>query len=155
MKTLAIAAIAALIATPTLAADFTGPRVGVSVGAAGDDFGSTDSASVGINAGYDFNLAKGVISGLNVEYQRSTAYELRDISVTARLGTTLSDNALVYVLGGYTNLGTNGGVDGFRVGGGLEFGLTEKVSATVEQRYSEYRGGLNAYQTVVGVNFRF
>lgn len=157
MKAYVIAAVAALIATPTLAADFTGPRVGATVGVVGNDVGSTDTASVGVNAGYDFKLVPGVVAGMTVEYQRTTkSTDLRDVSVTARLGAPLTNNVMVYALGGYTNLGVEGvGIDGFRVGGGLELALTDKVSATVEQRYSEYEFGLKAYQTVAGVSFRF
>lgn len=157
MKTigLALAAAAALFATPAAAEDFTGPRVGATVGVAGGDLGDRDLTTYGVNVGYDLKVAPGLIVGATAEYQRDTDGDVRDLAVSGRVGTPLSSNVLVYATGGYTNIAA-GAVDlnGYRVGGGVEVALGGGLSLGVEQRYADY-DGLTGYQTVAGLNLRF
>src|SRR5688500_5482268 len=106
MKKIVLASLAALtFATPALAADFTGPRVGATIGFADDDFAGTEAFTYGVNAGYDFNLG-GAVAGVTLEYQDSSEDGVgRDLSAVARLRTTVGQSALLYGLAGYTNLG--------------------------------------------------
>ena len=78
----------------------------------------------------------------------------RDIYVGARAGVLAGENALVYVKGGYTNarynmlasdgtteLETDLDLDGFRVGAGAEYAMSENTFVKLEYRYSNYSEG--------------
>ena len=96
----------------------------------------------------------------------------RDMYVGARFGANVGANTVLYGKAGYTNAriqltyddgtvaglddfdeGTN--LDGVRAGAGLQFGLGTGSYAKVEYRYSNYEGGFEKHQGVVGVGFRF
>jgi outer membrane immunogenic protein len=147
---------AAAVATPAAAADFTGPRVGVNVGIAGDDALSTDVKTYGVNVGYDLKVGDAIV-GATAEYQDGFENNVpRDLSATARLGTKVADNALIYATGGYTALALDGQHEnGYRFGAGAELAVTKNVSLGVEQRYSNYGHGLDVFQTVAGLTVRF
>jgi outer membrane immunogenic protein len=161
----AAAAVALCACSAANAADFTGPRVGGTVGIAGDDFGgfSNGEFTYGVNAGYDFDLGTAVVGG-TVEYQDSSEdFVGRDLSATFRAGAKAGENVLVYGLAGYTNLsantsaliGTDIELDGFRVGAGLEVAVGPNAYIQLEERYSNYEADVDGWQTVVGVGFRF
>lgn len=159
MKKMILASLAALcFATPALAADFTGPRVGVTAGFADDDFAGFEAFTYGVNVGYDYDLGKTVIGG-TLEYQDSEEDGFgRDLSATARIGAKATDKVLVYALGGYTNLsaeGTGIELDGVRVGAGVEADLGKNFFGGVEYRYSNYELDVDGHQMVLGLGFRF
>ena len=161
MKKLVLASVAALaIATPSVAAEFSGPRVGANIGFVDEDFGGTETFTYGFNAGYDFDLGNSV-AGVTFEYQDSDEEALsRDLSVTGRLGAKVGQNALLYGLAGYTNLGVdtvgdNVHLDGARVGAGAELAFTPQLFGNVEYRYSNYEQDVDGHQMLVGVGFRF
>ncbi len=147
----------ALVATPALAQDFSGPRVGVELGVVGDDFASTDETTYGANAGYDFDLGNTVVGG-TVAYNRQfndNGANVREIAVSARAGIKASPATLVYATGGYSNIDTDfGDVDGYKVGLGLEHSFGRSY-VSLETRYGNYQHGGELYQTSVGVGFRF
>ena len=97
-----------------------------------------------------------------MDYQTDLGSDFFDVSETAllgRVGVKAGSNALVYGTGGYTRATTgatpfsSNGEDGYRLGAGVEFG--GPMSFKVEQRYTNYGGGANGWQTVAGVNWRF
>jgi opacity protein-like surface antigen len=70
MKILATAAAVALLATPTLAGDWTGAYVGGQVGwldVEPDGFDSSDDTAYGLHAGYDYDFGNWVVGG-ELEY---------------------------------------------------------------------------------------
>jgi outer membrane immunogenic protein len=159
MKKFILASVAALtLASPAFAADFTGPRVGATVGFADDDFAGFEAFTYGVNAGYDIAMGKAVV-GATVEYQDSSEDGLgRDLSAVVRAGGKASDNVLLYGLLGYTNLGIEGTsveLDGVRVGAGTEVAFGSKVYGQFEYRYSNYELDGEAHQMVVGLGVRF
>lgn len=158
MKTYLLAAVAAFaIATPAAAADFSGPRVGVTVGLLGDDVADTDVTTFGLEAGYDWDLG-GAVAGIQAEYQNDFDGDIgHELAATARVGAKLGESALLYVAGGYSNVDVGPfSIDGVRAGVGVEFALGQSgANLKVEQRYGNYELGLELYQTVVGVGFRF
>lgn len=159
MKLLVVASLAALaVAAPAAAADFSGPRVGATVGFADDDFGGTEAFTYGVNAGYDWDLGTSV-AGVTVEYQDSSENGFgRDLSAVGRLGFKAGESALVYGLVGYTNQsleGTGIELDGVRAGAGVEVALGTNAFAKTEYRYSDYEAGIDGHQMVAGIGFRF
>ena len=152
-------AVMAMLATPAMAQDFQGPRLGAEIGVAGDDFGSTARATYGVNAGYDFDLGK-VVVGPTVSYTApfdSDGLGLREWTVGARAGVKAGNKTLVYVSGAYSKLDTQfpgANSDGYRVGLGIErsFG---NAYANLETRYANHQYGIELYQTVIGVGYRF
>lgn len=165
-KLLLAASVAALTlgAAPALAQDagtFTGPRAGVSIGTGGNSVIDFDNQTIGVDAGYDFD-AGSVVVGVGAEYRTDLGKDFFDVNETAllgRVGVKAGSNALVYGTGGYTRASTGAtpfggnGEDGYRIGAGVEFG--GPMSFKVEQRYSNYGGGADGWQTVAGLNFRF
>ena len=155
---LAAAILAGSLAMPCAAADFTGPRIGATIGLADDDFGGAEVFTYGVNAGYDFDLGT-LVAGATVEYQDSGENGFgRDLSITGRLGGKVTDNVLIYGLAGYSNQsveGTGLELDGVRVGGGVEVALTDRVFGQLEYRYTNYELSAEAHQTVIGIGYRF
>lgn len=155
MKKTLFAAVAALaFATPSFAADFAGPRIGANVGLADDDVIGDDAFAYGIEAGYDFNM-NGVVLGVTAEAQ-DTDETGRELAATARIGGVVGGKALVYALGGYTNLNAGGfNFEGIKVGGGVEVPLGKQAFVKYEHRYANYDAGLEYHQNLVGFGFRF
>lgn len=136
---------------------------------AGFDYQLGSSVVVGLLANYDFGKTKMknqsnslVIDNNNNPVDNSTfetKWEIGDSwAVGGRLGFLAMDNALVYVLGGYTQakvksessisgdnnpnfaFGTSDSAweDGWFVGGGVEALLAENISLKAEYRYNDY-----------------
>lgn len=135
--------------------------------AAADNDQSIEGLNYGVGLGYDYD-AGGVVLGLEGEYTGSTAETEfgdgdfegfgignveagRDLYVGARVGVKANDDLLVYAKGGYTNmrynLRSNDGTqdfradleaDGYRLGAGVEYALSDNTYTKVEYRYSNY-----------------
>ncbi len=166
-----------------------------------DNDESIEGFGYGIQAGYDVALG-GAIVGIEAEYADSEAkvefedgdvenFGLgrvetgRDLYIGARVGTMLSPNSMIYAKAGYTNakyniLASDGttelsqdfDTDGYRLGAGIEYGLSSNVFAKLEYRYSNYSEGeldfdgdtpdterfdidLDRHQIMAGVGVRF
>lgn len=161
---------------------------------------SIDGVTYGIGAGYDFDMGNLVV-GVEGEYMRSEAetdYDTtgfaaagvgnidagRDLYVGARVGTKVGPRSLLYVKGGYTNAKynvlttdnttdteTDLNLDGWRVGAGAQFNVSDNLYVKGEYRYSQYQEGeveapsgvesdrfdvdVDRHQFVVGVGARF
>ncbi len=137
---------------------------------AGFDYQIGSSVVVGLLANYDFGKTKMdnqsnslvVDNNNNVVVDNATyetKWEIGDSwAVGGRLGFLAMDNALVYVLGGYTeakvksessisgdnnpnfafNTSDSAWEDGWFVGGGIEALLTDNISLKAEYRYNDY-----------------
>lgn len=156
---LASAALAAaiVVATPAAAADFTGPRVGATIGTIGNNPFDGDAVTWGVEAGYDMDLGSAVV-GVTAEYQDDFEGDGgRELAVVGRVGARVGTNALVYATAGYSNVGVEDfNLDGVRVGVGVEANIGESgLFVKAEQRYANYELGAELYQTVAGVGFRF
>lgn len=166
-----------------------------------DNDQSIEGVVYGGALGYDFN-AGGVVLGVEAEYTGSTAdvefsdgdfegFGLgnvetgRDLYVGARVGVLAQPDLLVYAKGGYTNakyniLSASGtrnldqdiDTDGYRIGAGVEYAMTEQSFVKLEYRYSNYSSAeidfqgdapdtanfdidTDRHQVVAGVGFRF
>lgn len=160
--------------------DNTGARVAIVTGIDAVDIDGTEEGLLyGITAGYDFDLG-GAVVGVEAELNDSTvgasdtdllvagdSLEVdaeRDIYVGVRLGASLGGGGLVYAKAGYTNarLGTeyNDGtttvnlgdnLDGYRLGVGGEFPISDSAFIRAEYRYSDY-GELEVGGTPAGID---
>ncbi len=131
---------------------------------------SIDDIGYGVGVGYDFNLG-GVVLGVEGEWMESAAktqYDTaeftdfgvanietgRDLYAGVRVGVPVTDKALVYAKGGYTNArynvlasdnetdtNTDIDLDGWRVGAGLEYNVAKNMFVKTEYRYSNYDEG--------------
>lgn len=154
----AAAAVSAAPAAAQVSADqqtFTGFRVGANIGFADEDILGTEAFTYGAEVGYDYDFG-GAVVGATVELQDSDETD-RDISVVGRAGAKANPNLLVYGLAGYSNLEVFDGfdIDGVRLGVGAELATARNVLVKVEQRYTNYEMGAEAWQTVLGVGLRF
>lgn len=159
MKKALVASLVALtVSAPAFAADFTGFRAAATVGLLDNNFLGDDAFTYGVNVGYDRAFGN-LIAGATAEYQESGETGVgRDLSVAARLGTKVTDNALVYGLVGYTNQGIENSpveLDGVRLGLGAEVAFNERLFGNVEYRYSNYEAGVELHQTLIGLGVRF
>ena len=121
----------------------------------------------GATVGYDVDLGN-VVIGPEAEFSGSTAdtdfdngdfegFGLgnvsagRDLYLGARVGVKANENMMFYAKGGYTNaklnirsddgtteFDTDYDLDGYRVGGGLEYALSNNLYTNIEYRYSNY-----------------
>lgn len=162
---------------------------------------SIEGLSYGVAAGYDVDLG-GVVIGPEAEFTGSTAKTEfddgdfegfgfgrveagRDLYLGARIGAKVGPDALIYAKGGYTNAklnilandGTNEydedfDLDGYRIGAGAEYNLSNNMFLNLEYRYSNYSRGevdfdgnlpdsdrfdvdLDRHQVMAGLGMRF
>lgn len=183
------AALAFLSAGSAHAEEFTGPRIEAQVGwdsASPSSKGpSIDGITYGIVAGYDHAVSENLIVGAEVgvdlfdnksrSISGTTSYDSsakREIEASARIGTKLLNNVLVYAKAGYANArfteavtvgGTTGNtrtefstnLDGVRVGAGVETSLFSGILAKTEYRYTNYQQDVSRHQVMVGLGYRF
>lgn len=146
---------------------------------------SRDSLVLGGYAGYNHKVADKFVIGAEAGFSGTVDDRARAVSgggaltidprysfdLTARAGYIVSEKALVYVRGGYasqrvrTSIVTPAGLirdsnslDGWLVGGGVEYAITDRVSARAEYRYSDFGnngGQYDRHQTLVGLSFNF
>lgn len=213
MKTLLGAATVAAIAfaSPALANDFSGARAEAHLGydvtrtkltviEDGDTETLKDSDSgllYGIGIGYDFAVGENQIVGIEANLDFSNAKECaelygddrqcikskRDIEVSARFGTVVAKNLLLYAKLGYAN-GRNKlsyhdfdniledysqSFDraGVRVGAGLEAKVSGNLYTKAEYRYTDYKNwkeadgndsvslGFSRHQVLGAIGYRF
>ncbi|WP_147161498.1 outer membrane protein [Novosphingobium sediminis] len=138
-------------------------------GYAGYNFKASDRIVVGAEAGFSAAIndtVRAASAGKSLTIDPRYSFDL-----SARAGYLVTDKALVYVRGGYANTrvrtalsGLNGPVtasdnlDGWQVGGGLEYAISEHVSARAEYRYTDLGsngGQFDRHQTLVGVSYNF
>ncbi len=138
-------------------------------GYAGYNFKATDRIVIGTEAGFSVSVddqARTASAGKSLTIDPRYSFDL-----SARAGYLVTDKALVYVRGGYANTrvrttldGLTGPVtasdnlDGWQVGGGLEYAISDRISARAEYRYSDLGsngGQYDRHQTLVGVSYNF
>lgn len=140
-------------------------------GAVGYDF-RVGGAVVGAEAEASDSTVDECVSDVTVAGDQLCANAGRDLYVGGRVGAVVRPNLLLYGKAGYTNSrisldyddgtaattadfeeGEN--LDGVRVGGGVELGLSSNVYAKTEYRYSNYEQGFDRHQVVAGLGIRF
>ena len=196
---ISIALIAALGAavTPAQAETYDGPYVGATAGWERGEIAdrietqsitgevSRDALVLGGYAGYNHKVTDRIVIGAEAGFSATVDDQIRAASagksltvdprysfdLSARAGYLVTDQALVYVRGGYANNrvrttldGLTGPVtasdhlDGWQLGGGVEYAITDRISARAEYRYSDFGtngGQYDRHQTLVGVSYNF
>lgn len=150
-----------------------------------DSESSRDALVLGGYAGYNYKIAEKFVIGAEAGFAATVDDKVRTISsgqpltidprysfdLGARVGYLVTEKALVYARGGYasnrvrTTLETAGGsvrqsnnLDGWQVGGGIEYAFTDRISARAEYRYSDFGrngGQYDRHQTLVGISYNF
>lgn len=153
------------------------------------DAGSSDGVTYGGAIGYDVQLggavlgAEAELTGSGVDTRADSLLAAgdrlvvdlgRDIYLGARVGAAVTPTTLIYAKGGYTNARVDTtyeagntrteiseDMEGFRVGAGAEFKLSNNMYLKGEYRYSNY-GKIDGYdidvdrhQVVGGIGIRF
>jgi len=153
--TLTLAATAAaLAATPALANDFGGLYGEVTAGY-DDVIGQRDTTDVTYGAAVGFNIPVGkAIVGL--EATADNVFDRRDVGANARVGYTFG-RFMPYAKIGYANYKDlrSRDLDGFRVGGGIEFNVTSNAYIKAEYRYSDFEKNVGKHGVLGGVGIRF
>ncbi len=141
-----------------------------------------NALTYGVNAGYDMKLTEKFVLGAEVGLGFNSDSDERSLGATllrlkpqrtfdfsARAGILAAPSALFYVRTGYSNARfkldetvnaiktvTSGNSDGWMLGGGLEYGFTDKISARLEYRRTDLEGDKNyRNQMLVGVAYHF
>jgi outer membrane immunogenic protein len=91
-----------------------------------------------------------------------------DSALVGRAGANVGRSTQLYVLAGYaladirasyrlgsTRSSENEDLDGVRLGGGLQAGITRTISAKLEYRYTNYEQDFSRHQGVLGISFAF
>lgn len=180
-KFVIIAALSTVAATPALAQDATasvpaGPRLEAVTGydKVNVDGVKKGGAAFGLGVGYDAPVASTVSLGVDAEAAMSSVKKEvfpgetikagRDLYAGARASFAVSNNANLYVKGGYTNakvkydgsLGTaSENLEGYRLGAGAQVGLGGKAYVGAEYRYSNYDQDTTRNQVVATIGTRF
>lgn len=167
---------------------FSGPFVGSGAGVSvsdpqGDiDGGNKTSAAFNAYVGYDYLLPRNFVVGVEagavyaIDDDFSAGGSDSDLSIdpryeinaTARLGYLIRPDILVYARGGYATLRTkiafeetpeiSRDLDGWLVGGGVEYAINQKFSGRVEYRYQDLDDGqlkLERNQVLAGLTYHF
>lgn len=149
---IAAAIAATALATPAMAADFVGPRIEATVGV--DDVTKLPErsdlnygAAIGIDAPF---LGDKLTIGVEANVDNVFAY--RDWGAAARLGYKVSNRVLVYGKAGYADFR---GLEGVRVGGGIDYALTDHLYAGVEYRYTDFEKNVGRHAGLVKIGVRF
>lgn len=176
-----IAAATALFAVPAAANAQAFLQVETGLDSISVDGESDQGLSYGVTAGYDIPLTGEIFIGLQGTVADSTTKECvragveracvktgRDLSAAVRLGTQVGERSKLYLLGGYTNArlrltytdgvdsfsdGANG--DGFRVGAGGQYDVSETLFLKAEYRYSNYEADFSRHNAIVAVGAKF
>lgn len=139
-------------------------------GYAGYNLKATDRIVIGAEAGFTAavdDTSRAISTGRPLSIDPRYSFDL-----SARAGYLVTDKALVYVRGGYANtrvrttfapatgapVVTSDNLDGWQIGGGIEYAISEHVSARAEYRYSDLGsngGQYDRHQTLVGVSYNF
>lgn len=156
MKTVFAIAAAALVATPTLAAEnFVGPRAEITAGA--DDVrNGADPTTItyGAAVGYDVRVLPRVTLG--VDAVAANVFDRADLGVGVRAGFVANDNVLLFGRAGYTNLDRGRvSLEGLTVGGGVEVNVAGPFYGKVEYRFTDFDRGVGRHGGLVGVGVRF
>jgi outer membrane immunogenic protein len=146
--------------------------------------GTVDGATYGATLAYELALDETIFLGAEVSVDDSTAKECsgartavdpevcvrmgRDLGAGVRLGVDFSKNSSLYAVVGYTNLrvgvvaddgtgpiGGSANIDGIKLGAGFRQWFGKRAYGKVEYRYSNYEGGVERHQGLVGVGYQF
>lgn len=157
-----LAALAAttLITTPALAqnnAAFTGLRGDVTVGL--QDVSKEldgDDVVYGVSVGVDVPLGDSFTAGVEAN-TRDVFDDNRQYGVSARAGYAFTPNVLGYAHGGYTNYrqAFTKNPEGYVVGAGAEFRITEHTYAKAQYSYTNFDNGADAHGVGIGLGLRF
>ena len=170
-KFVCAAFMAAVLSSPVFAADFNGPYAGV--GATVDNVnGSGALEGIGLSgagatafAGYDMPLG-GMFVGVEGNIDLNTA-DVAGVEAkwgwgaSIRTGAKLNESTGAYVRAGYqrnkvsvAGFGSGWG-DGVRFGGGIETGISEKLSLRAEFNHVNFESDLVNNQGVIALVFGF
>lgn len=146
-----------------------------------DTEASSDAFVFGAYVGYNYRASENIVVGAELGLSASTEDQVLAASdgdrltidprysfdLSARAGYLVTDRALVYVRGGYANqrvrttlddVRISESLDGWHVGGGVEYAITENISARAEYRYSDFGqdgGDYERHQGLIGVSYNF
>lgn len=148
------AAVAAAMAVPAQANEFGGVYVQATAGV-DDVTQAPDVTDVTYGASAGVNVPVGdVIVG--AEATLDNVFDRRDISASARLGYAFG-SVMPYIEAGYANYKDvfSRELDGLRVGGGVEYNLSDVTFISAEYRYTDFESGVGKHTGLVGLGIRF
>lgn len=149
------AALGLAMAQPLAANEFGGVYASGTIGY--DDVTSIpDGTDVvyGANAGVNIPLGDVIVG---VEATVDNVFEnQREFGASARLGYTF-DDVMLYGEAGYTNYRDvfSRDLDGLRVGGGLEYNISDNTFVSAEYRYTDFEAGAGKHAGLIGLGIRF
>lgn len=147
----------------------TGFGYGVS---AGYDMPLSGGMFVGVVGTYADSTTKSCVTNAG---DKACLESGRDVAALVRLGTSVGEKSKLYVMGGYANtraevvlsgttiennlgvseISTHQDLDGFRLGAGWQYDLTEKFFVKAEYRYSNYEQDVSRHAGILAVGAKF
>jgi outer membrane immunogenic protein len=146
--------------------------------------GAVPGVSYGATLAVEMPIDESIFFGAEVSVDKSTSDECsgaatavsplvcvstgRDFGAGVRFGADIGENSSFYAMAGYTNLrvgvvaddGTGpasagANLDGIKLGLGFRQWFGKRAYGKVEYRYSNYEGGLDRHQGLVGIGYQF
>jgi outer membrane immunogenic protein len=140
-----------------------------------------DTGTLGVFMGYDKEVYPRIVVGAQAEVnfpidsrfggQDASIRTKRSVDLSLRAGYLVTPKTLIYARGGYSNALVEGVAatptsylrasddrDGWLVGGGVERKITDRVSARLEYRYTDFsegQGKFDRHQVLAGVSYHF
>ena len=144
----------------------TGIMYGIGLGY---DIAVGEKMELGIDLSADLASTEGCETSAIVANDRACFDAKRDLAAAVRLGYKVSEQGTLYALAGYTNARfravyttpanvttrDSANFDGFRLGAGYQHAFGDKLYGKVEYRYSNYEGGLERHQGLIGLGVKF
>lgn len=148
-------ALLACTAQPAMANEFGGVYGQLTAGL-DDVTNSPDTNEVvyGAAVGVNIPIERAIVG---VEASASNVFEdTREIGASARLGYTF-DDVMLYGKVGYANYQDvfSQKLDGLRLGGGVEYNLSDITFVSAEYRYTDFEQNVGKHAGLVGLGLRF
>jgi outer membrane immunogenic protein len=147
------AALAFMAATPAVAQ--TVPYAQVNTGISDTNISNT-RVDYGATVGVDAFVADRTFVGVDANATNVFRNNGRTLGAGARLGYAVSPNAAVYARVGYANLDTAfKDLNGYTLGGGINFNVAPHTYINTEYRYTNYEQGVHSNAGLLGLGVRF
>ena len=153
-----VTAASLLVSSPAMANNFGGVYGEITAGAeniTSETLVKPRAKDINYGVAAGINVPAGNII-LGVEASINNVFDREEYGASARIGYAF-DKVMPYVKAGYANYNDSfsRSLSGLRVGGGVEYNISEHTYIKAEYRYTDFEQGIGKHGGLVGVGIRF